>query len=85
MPEELCELLGDEDHLVRCEAARALAACDSRRVRAALADALFDDSPTVRAAAQAALDELDGRAAAVETTSTKEMHLKEGGPAGETL
>jgi HEAT repeat protein len=51
------ELLGDEDHMVRVEAAAALACCTSSASRLALENALGDRSQTVREAAQKGLAE----------------------------
>ncbi len=51
----IVELLQDEDHLVRAEAATALAACASQTSHTALQEALGDRSPLVREAAQKSL------------------------------
>lgn len=55
------ERLGDDDHLVRLEAARALAQCDSALVCLALRRAEQDTSVTVREAAGESLEKLYGR------------------------
>lgn len=52
---ELIELLDDDDHLVRMEAAMALADCPSDNSRLALRDALLDRSVSVQNAAERAL------------------------------
>ena len=51
-------LLSDEDHLVRAEAAKALAICDTANVRQALRDALYDRSVIVQETAERSLQEL---------------------------
>jgi HEAT repeat protein len=53
----LIERLSDEDHLVRAEAARALAGCSSPAVRAALQTALHDRSIVVQEAAEWSLEQ----------------------------
>ncbi len=53
---ELIQLLDDDDHLVRMEAAMALAGCSSDKSRLALRDALLDRSVSVQNAAERALD-----------------------------
>ncbi len=58
MEEALIELLSNEDHVVRAEAAKALAQCDTDTARQALADALIDRSVIVQEAAQNSLQEL---------------------------
>ncbi|RMF86960.1 MAG: hypothetical protein D6741_21205, partial [Planctomycetota bacterium] len=50
-------LLRDEDHIVRAEAAAALALSESPQSRAALVEALNDPRPTVREAARKSLEE----------------------------
>lgn len=57
----LRKLLSDEDHIVRIEAARALAASDSTETRAALAETLTDNSVLVRQAAQQSLEDIHRR------------------------
>jgi HEAT repeat protein len=52
---EIAGLLQDEDHLVRAEAAAALAQCSSTASRLALEDALNDRSGTVQEAAKKSL------------------------------
>jgi len=52
---EIVRLLQDEDHLVRAEAAAALAQCSSAASRLALEDALNDRSETVQEAAKKSL------------------------------
>ncbi len=52
------KLLSDADHVVRTQAARALAACDTPGARAALREALLDRSVTVQEAAQRSLRQL---------------------------
>jgi len=54
------ERLADDDHLVRVEAARALAACDSQQTRSALAALADDRSVAVQEAAAMSLAALDG-------------------------
>jgi HEAT repeat protein len=53
--------LGDEDHLVRLEAARALVQCNSVAACLALREAEHDTSVTVREAASESLDKLSRR------------------------
>lgn len=55
MEDAVVPLLNDEDHLVRAEAAKALARCHSNAAREALAQALGDRSPAVQEAALASL------------------------------
>jgi HEAT repeat protein len=55
---EVIVLLGDEDHVVRSEAAAALGACRSPTASAALHSALVDRSQIVREAAAAALEQV---------------------------
>lgn len=55
---QLSELLADEDHMVRMEAARALAVCESDETRQALLAILDDTSVLVRQAAQASLEQI---------------------------
>lgn len=55
---DLIELMADEDHLVRMEAARALVHCDTRASRIALSAAQHDTSVAVKMAAQRSLEEL---------------------------
>lgn len=59
LEQELIVLLADSDHIVRCDAARALGAHDTPRVRLALSDGLHDRSVVVQEAAREALDRLD--------------------------
>ena len=54
----LIDRLADDDHLVRAEAARALADCPTPAVRQALEAALADRSLVVREAAEEALQRL---------------------------
>jgi len=59
----ILELVHDEDHMVRTEAARALGACDTAVARQALAQARADRSVAVQTAAEQSLLQLDhGRA-----------------------
>jgi HEAT repeat protein len=58
LQDSLIELLADEDHLVRAEAARSLAACDSDAARRALQGALFDRAVIVQETAEASLQNL---------------------------
>ena len=55
LEQPLLQRLGDEDHVVRAEAARALAACPTAAVRQALADAIGDRSVVVQEAAEQSL------------------------------
>lgn len=55
----IVELVHDEDHMVRTEAARALGACDTATARQALAQARVDRSVAVQTAAQQSLLQLD--------------------------
>jgi HEAT repeat protein len=55
----ILELLADDDHMVRAEAAAALGRCRTLEAHSALREALGDRSPMVQEAAQKALDELD--------------------------
>ncbi len=50
--DQLLERLGDEDHVVRAEAARALGTCNTPAVWQALADACSDRSVVVKEAAE---------------------------------
>ncbi|MGH7139570.1 MAG: HEAT repeat domain-containing protein, partial [Pirellulales bacterium] len=59
--ETVITLLSDADHLVRLEAARALAQCASVEACLALRDAEHDSSVTVREAAAESLDKLSRR------------------------
>ena len=52
------KLLTDNDHIVRTEAARVLAACDTPTSRRALREALLDRSVTVQEAAEYSLRQL---------------------------
>lgn len=54
----LIGLLKGDDHIVRAEAAKALAACPTSAVRAALREALLDRSVTVQDAAETSLQQL---------------------------
>jgi hypothetical protein len=60
---ELIERLRDEDHIVRSQAARALAARETAAVQDALHEALLDRSDAVRDAAAYALQEIGRRLA----------------------
>ena len=51
-------LLNDDDHIVRAEAARALAGCNSPLAQQALREVLMDRSATVREAAEQSLRRL---------------------------
>lgn len=55
---QVIELLSDEDHFVRVEAAAALASCGSDASRQALREALLDRSVAVQEAAQSSLNQL---------------------------
>jgi hypothetical protein len=55
---EVIVLLGDEDHVVRSEAAAALGACRSPTAAAAVQGALADRSQIVREAAAGALEQM---------------------------
>jgi hypothetical protein len=57
LEEVVIELLQDEDHLVRAQAAAALATCPTPSSRQALENALGDRSPTVQEAAKKSLHE----------------------------
>lgn len=59
MEESLIELLDNDDHVVRAEAVRLLAQCDTDTARQGLEHALLDRSVTVQDAARAGLQELD--------------------------
>lgn len=54
------KLLGDDDHFVRAQAARALAYCDTTSARTSLRQALMDRSVAVRDAAEQALRRITG-------------------------
>ncbi len=56
LEEVLLRLLRDEDHMVRAEAAAALAACRTPAARLGLTEALEDRSPVVQEAARKALE-----------------------------
>lgn len=58
---ELRDMLHDEDHVVRSEAAQALATCDSPENRAALQEALHDRSVVVQEAAERGLRQLQAQ------------------------
>lgn len=53
--EQLIELLKDEDHFIRLEAAQLLAACDTAQTRQALRGALLDRNASVQEAAERSL------------------------------
>jgi HEAT repeat protein len=57
----IIEVLSDEDHLVRAEAARALAMCNSPAVVQALRGALHDRAVVVQETAQRSLQEISRR------------------------
>ncbi len=59
LEDALIELLADDDHLVRGEAARALAHCPTSTARHALLEALSDRSISVQEAAEKSLAALD--------------------------
>ncbi|HTU24346.1 MAG TPA: HEAT repeat domain-containing protein, partial [Pirellulales bacterium] len=64
------KLLSDTDHVVRTEAARALAACDTPASRRALREALLDRSVSVQEAAEQSLRHLtEGNAKQEEQTA----------------
>ncbi|MEX0937811.1 MAG: HEAT repeat domain-containing protein [Pirellulales bacterium] len=56
---QILELLADDDHMVRAEAAKSLALSDSATARPALTEALGDRSISVQEAARASLDQLE--------------------------
>jgi HEAT repeat protein len=58
LEDALMELLADEDHLIRVEAARTLARCNSEEVREALRRAASDSSVAVQEAATKSLREI---------------------------
>lgn len=58
LEEGILRLLHDEDHMVRAEAAAALAACPTPAARVGLSEALEDRSPVVQEAARKALEAL---------------------------
>ncbi len=60
--ESLLELLKNDDHVLRLEIVRALAACDSSAVREALSEAQNDRSELVRQAAAGCLASIQRRA-----------------------
>jgi HEAT repeat protein len=62
-------LLNDEDHMVRAEAAAALAGCTSTRSREALLAAHDDRSPIVQEAARESLRQREEQAVYAENTS----------------
>ncbi|MGQ9573937.1 MAG: HEAT repeat domain-containing protein [Thermoguttaceae bacterium] len=62
-------LLSDEDHLVRIEAARALAECSSQPTVEALREALADSSPVVQEAAEESLQRVARSLAPAESES----------------
>jgi HEAT repeat protein len=57
----ILELLKDDDHMVRADAARALAQCDRPATQAALQEALSDSSVSVQDAAEQSLQALKNR------------------------
>ena len=61
--DQLLDRLGDEDHVVRAEAARALGTCNTPAVWQALADACSDRSVVVKEAAEESLVQLQTLAA----------------------
>ncbi len=63
------ELLGDEDHFIRAEAAETLQSCNSTLARQALRGAMSDRSVAVREAAELALQSLAAGPAAPTGTS----------------
>jgi HEAT repeat protein len=65
----ICELLAEDDHLIRAEAAMALGDCDSATARAALELALEDNSVAVREAVVESLARLDQRGSLRPTAS----------------
>jgi HEAT repeat protein len=52
----IVRLLEDEDHMVRAQAATALAQCTTRASHDALAEAIHDRSPVVQEAARKSLE-----------------------------
>ncbi len=58
LEQPLLDLLADDDHMVRTEAASALSECDTPVTRSALHEALDDRSMSVRVAAQESLEAL---------------------------
>lgn len=74
MPDAVLRLLGDEDHLVRLEAARALGQCNSLEAYAALLDAKHDRSLTVREAAAASLEQIANNSPALAVLADAAQH-----------
>lgn len=58
LEQPIIALLGDEDHLVRAEAAKALAMCNTPAVQQALRDALYDRAVIVQETAERSLQQL---------------------------
>jgi HEAT repeat protein len=58
----IVKLLGDEDHMVRAQAATVLAQCSTKAGRDALAEAVHDRSPVVQEAARKSLEGREGPA-----------------------
>jgi len=72
MEDAVVPLLSDEDHLVRAQAATALARCPSETAREALAGALSDRSPVVQEAARTSLRLHQAAAVATPSPETPE-------------
>ncbi len=70
MTASIIELLGDEDHLVRAEAARALGQCRTDEAREALEEALHDRSVPVQEAALRSLRQHGNLSVAAEQDQT---------------
>ncbi len=60
LEESIIDLLADEDHFVRAEAASALRCCDTKSTRNALREKLLDNSLVVQEAAEQSLQALAG-------------------------
>ena len=58
LEQTVIELLNDEDHMVRTEAANALATCRTLPSWEALRDALLDNSMTVQGAAERSIEQI---------------------------
>ncbi|REJ65229.1 MAG: hypothetical protein DWQ31_19005 [Planctomycetota bacterium] len=72
---EVIGLLGDDEHLVRVEAARALGGCQSEAAIEALRDCLADRSVAVQEAAEFSLQEIGRRVARAAEEARQEQTL----------
>ena len=82
----LIERLADEDHLVRAEAAKSLAACSTPTARRALQDALADRSIVVQEAAQESLGQQNINSLVEEAFAAAiSAEYENGGPIGAPL